>query len=618
MRPRRLAAVLTSTAMLAAACNGAADPPPPPDPTAAAVASSQIRPELTPINGSSGAMAGSAVRLALRVVLPETHHMQSDRPSDPSYIATQLWLDTPEGITFSEVAFPPAIDFSLEGIPEPLEVLPPVFVAGVTLQIASDVPPGPVRLPGLFRYQACDDTTCFSPRTIATGWTIDVVPPGTAVEPAREDVFREIDFARGYPPPTDPPPPPRPDRTVPGGVAMVGPTEGGTPARSDPFAKLDDFTLISAPGGGGYMGAADFVRFIDDAENGRASGGLLENQGVWAILGIALVGGLLLNLTPCVLPMIPINLAIIGAGSQAGSRRRGFMLGATYGAAMAVVYGVLGLVVIMTAGTFGAINSSPWFNVAIVFVFVLLALAMFDVINIDFSGLGSRIRFGEQSRGTFYLAFGMGAVAALLAGACVAPVVIQVILFSSDLYAGGSTAALALPFMLGLGMALPWPVAGAGLSALPKPGAWMVRVKQAFGIFILGMAAYYGWIAWGLFANRWVDPAEVRASVEAKLEEGWYADLDEGLAVARREGKLVLIDLWATWCKNCVVMDETTLVDPAVQARLADYVKVKHQAEFPDDPPDNLLMKRIGAIGLPAYGIFRPKAMAASDTERQF
>jgi hypothetical protein len=62
----------------------------------------------------------------------------------------------------------------------------------------------------------------------------------------------------------------------------------------------------------------------------------------------------------------------------------------------------------------------------------------------------------------------------------------------------------------------------------------------------------------------------------------------------------VLIDLWATWCKNCVVMDETTLVDPAVQARLAGYVKIKHQAEFPDDPPDNLLMKRIGAIGLPA------------------
>src|SRR5262249_4913844 len=78
-----------------------------------------------------------------------------------------------------------------------------------------------------------------------------------------------------------------------------------------------------------------------------------------AILLIVLIGGVALNLTPCVLPMIPINLAIIGAGTQAGigegfpSRARGFLLGATYGGAMAFVYGVLGLIVVLTAGTFG-------------------------------------------------------------------------------------------------------------------------------------------------------------------------------------------------------------------------------------------------------------------------
>ena len=82
-----------------------------------------------------------------------------------------------------------------------------------------------------------------------------------------------------------------------------------------------------------------------------------------------------------------INLAIIGAGAQAGSRGRGLLLGATYGAAMAVVYGVLGVFVILTAGTFGTINSSPWFNLAIAVLFVVLALAMFDVIVIDFSRL---------------------------------------------------------------------------------------------------------------------------------------------------------------------------------------------------------------------------------------
>ncbi len=164
---------------------------------------------------------------------------------------------------------------------------------------------------------------------------------------------------------------------------------------------------------------------------------MFEGRGPLAILLIVFLGGLALNLTPCVLPMIPINLAIIGAGARAGSRGRGFLLGAAYGGAMALVYGVLGLVVILTAGTFGTINASPWFNLGIAVLFVVLGLAMFDVFMIDFSGLSSGFRPGESSRGTFLLAFGMGAVAALLAGACVAPVVIQVVLFSSNLYATG-------------------------------------------------------------------------------------------------------------------------------------------------------------------------------------
>src|SRR5881394_3917307 len=119
----------------------------------------------------------------------------------------------------------------------------------------------------------------------------------------------------------------------------------------------------------------------------------------------------------------------------------------------------------------------------------------------------------------------MGAVAALLAGACVAPVVIQVVLFSSNLYARGASVALALPFLLGVGMAAPWPIAGAGLAALPKPGAWMVRVKQVFGIFILATAVYYGYEAYSIFANRWVDPAAVASSVEEQVKTGWHASL---------------------------------------------------------------------------------------------
>jgi thiol:disulfide interchange protein len=238
---------------------------------------------------------------------------------------------------------------------------------------------------------------------------------------------------------------------------------------------------------------------------------------------------------------------------------------------------------------------------------------MFDLLLIDFSRFSRLLQPGTGARGSVALAFTMGAVAALLAGACVAPVVIQVVLFSSDLYATGTRVALALPFVLGLGMAIPWPFAGAGMAALPKPGAWMVRVKQAFGVVILATAAYYGHLAYTLFADRWVDPTAVASSAQEQIKGGWYASLPEGLAAAGREQKPVLVDLWATWCKNCLTMDQTTFKDEAVVSALAGYVKIKVQAEDPDAPATREVMQRFKAVGLPTYVILRPKPAADSD-----
>jgi thiol:disulfide interchange protein len=98
----------------------------------------------------------------------------------------------------------------------------------------------------------------------------------------------------------------------------------------------------------------------------------------------------------------------------------------------------------------------------------------------------------------------------------------------------------------------------------------------------------------------------VASSVQEKLKEGWYASMAAGLDAAKREQKPVLVDLWATWCKNCLVMDNTTLKDPAVTAALDRYVKIKYQAEDPDREPARTLMQRFDAIGLPAYVILNP------------
>lgn len=344
------------------------------------------------------------------------------------------------------------------------------------------------------------------------------------------------------------------------------------------------------------MNSNDFIAFLGKTKKDEG----LFGKSLLAIIFIILIGGLGLNLTPCVLPLIPINLAIIGAGAKASSKTKGFILGTVYGLGMALAYGGLGVAVILTGSKFGTINSYPSFNFAIAGIFVVLALAMFDIIIIDFSKWKSKKGVKEEQRGKFFTAFFMGIIAALLAGACVAPVLISVLLYSNSLYAAGNKVALLLPFLLGVGMALPWPFAGASLSLLPKPGAWMVKVKYFFGVFIILMAAYYGYLGYELLSENKVSTSEIS-------HEGWTSDIEKGLSTALKEKKPVIIDFWATWCKNCITMDKTTFKDKKVIKALEKYTKIKYQAEKLDQMPEKEVLDYYKVQGLPTYIILKPK-----------
>jgi len=127
-----------------------------------------------------------------------------------------------------------------------------------------------------------------------------------ATNPDATKIFDRIAFGRGEKPNT---------------VGTAAPEETA-PRPSDAttdLAKLDNFTVLGSTGG--YLGAADFLTFIRNAESGVQDKGMFEGRGPIAILLLVFLGGLALNLTPCVLPMIPINLAIIGAGTQSGIDR---------------------------------------------------------------------------------------------------------------------------------------------------------------------------------------------------------------------------------------------------------------------------------------------------------
>lgn len=327
----------------------------------------------------------------------------------------------------------------------------------------------------------------------------------------------------------------------------------------------------------GYMRAEEFIAFLENKEVDSLAG-----RGVWALLILVLLGGLAMNLTPCVLPMMPINLMIIGR-----SARRG----AAYGLGIAVAYGLLGVGAAVGGLAFGDIQGSPWFNAAVAAVFAGLALALFDVWFLDLSRFRRSAPRREGAAGAVF-AFGMGALSAVLAGACVAPILISVLLLTTDLVAKGNRLAILLPFVMGVGMALPWPFAGAGMKVLPKPGAWMKWVNRVFGVLVLGFAAYYGQLA----IRGWTGADTVYGKVR---NEVILRDL--GKVVAGERKKPLLVDCWATWCKNCSAMD-AVMADERVKRALEPFEVLRVQAE---DVSELRKVKGFESVkGLPAFVIF--------------
>ena len=262
----------------------------------------------------------------------------------------------------------------------------------------------------------------------------------------------------------------------------------------------------------------------------------------WVVVGVFFVAGLLLSFTPCVLPMLPILSSIIVGQSGKGSRSRSFALSLAYSIGMALVYTLLGVAAGLAGEGLAAALQNPWVLGAFALMLSALAMSMFGFYELQ---LPAALRDGLSSRssrlpgGRWLGVFAMGGLSALIVSPCVAAPLAGALLYISqtrDVALGGSAL-----FSLAAGMSVPLLLVGASAGTLlPRAGAWMESVKNAFGVLLLGVA---WWIVGPVLPTPLVVAGWGALLLCAAVFLGVFERLPERAGAAARLGKTVGIVL---------------------------------------------------------------------------
>jgi len=347
-------------------------------------------------------------------------------------------------------------------------------------------------------------------------------------------------------------------------------------------------------------------------------------RGSAVAFAIAFGGGVLTSLTPCVYPLIPITVSIFGA-KQSRSRAQAVALSALYVLGIAVTYSALGATAALTGKAFGTVMQNPWVLGLVAAVFVAMAASMFGAFELQLPpSLQARL---SSVGGTGYAgALGMGLVAGLIAAPCTGPVLAAALAFVAT--KGSVAYGVGIMFTYALGIGLLFFVLGAFSVSLPKSGPWMDTVKSVFGVALLAMALAYlkdlfpslrsifsaapaaavaaaGVAALGILAGAlsggfggspghklgkaagvamtvlgifYATGVATARSSSAGGADGlaWLVNQEvEGLALARAEGRPIVIDFWGDWCAACKELDHTAWSDPRVREEAKRFVAIK-------------------------------------------
>lgn len=345
---------------------------------------------------------------------------------------------------------------------------------------------------------------------------------------------------------------------------------------------------------------------------------------------LAFFGGIALCFTPCVYPMIPITIGVIGAGAGK-SRGRGFVLSVVYVLGIVTMFSILGLVAASSGGVFGTVASSPKFVAPLAALFVILGFGMMGAFDLQLPPAISDRLGGRKSAGVTGV-FLMGFLAGVVASPCGTPVLAAILLDVAR--TGDKLYGVIRLFAMGWGLGLLFILVGTFsgvLSALPKSGGWMEVVKKTLGVVIIGASLHYAEVLLrpeafapvvvvmmlvagvyvssilreGLHAPKgllvlgaltiaagvfWAVGVGAPASdgegdsMESASPIPWLRSEKEAWEKAAAEKRPMFIDFSAGWCTQCKRLDRETFCDPAVVEEAKRFVCLK--LDFSKNTPE--------------------------------
>ncbi len=530
------------------------------------------------LDGSPVAPGGTAA-VRVTVAIPKDHYIYRD--------ATSLEALQAEGLVPDAAVFPDGVKKFDPWEQADVEIYKYDVILSLPLAVPAETAPGSFPIQVEVGWRGCNPKMCFMPHRQTLDFTVEVAADGSTAPPAVVQ--------------------PK------GAEAAEKPAAGTEGENAEPAAG-------AAPADSG-SGLSGWQQKLAGAMETAAE------KSFFLVLLLAFLGGILASFTPCVYPMIPITVAVIGArGTE--SRARAFTLSLVYVLGIATLYSVLGVFAAASQGLMGGAFNNPWVMLAISGLFIFMALGMFGVYNFALPA-SMNTKLSQMGGQSYAGVFVIGLIGGIIISPCTGPVVGSILL----MIASGTFTMVQgffVMFVFSLGIGVLFVVIGTfaeSLQRLPSAGGWMTHVKNSFGFIMILAAVYFlgatgflpagllavvmaiamvmwavvlglfvpmeneaGWPAWTLrtvalllamlgmlMLNNTLYGSSGGHDTAAHAGDGiaWqHDDLQASLDAAAEAGTPLFLDFTADNCKQCRELERMTFPDPGVIERSRSFASI--------------------------------------------